>query len=77
MKNIWIIGALLITTSAFTQKKNETSAAVEYKNKFNPALRSMDFETAQKSILSAKEFIDLAAEHPDTKESSKTHWLEF
>ncbi|MBU2018743.1 MAG: tetratricopeptide repeat protein [Bacteroidetes bacterium] len=75
MNNFWIIGALLISTSVMAQKKNETSAAVEYKNKFVPALRSQDFETAQKSILNAKEFIDLAAVHPDTKGSSKTQWL--
>jgi tetratricopeptide (TPR) repeat protein len=72
MKNSILVGTLLLSTLAFGQKKNETSAAVEFKNKFAPALQSKDFETAKKSILSAKEFIDLAAAHPETKESSKT-----
>lgn len=72
MKNSILVGTLLLSTLAFGQKKNETSAAVEFKNKFAPALQSKDYETAKKSILSAKEFIDLAAAHPDTKESAKT-----
>lgn len=72
MKNSILVGTILLSTLAFGQKKNETSAAVEFKNKFAPAFQSQDYETAKKSILSAKEFIDLAAEHPDTKESSKT-----
>ncbi len=74
MKNSILVGTLLLSTLSFGQKKNETSAAVEFKNKFAPAFQSQDFETAKKSILSAKEFIDLAAEHPDTKESSKTQY---
>lgn len=72
MKKTWLLGVLAISTVAFGQKKNETSAAIEMKSKFPAAMRANDFETAKKSVLSAKEFIDLAAEHPDTKESSKT-----
>jgi tetratricopeptide (TPR) repeat protein len=72
MKNSILVGMLLLSTFTFGQKKNETSAAVEFKNKFVPAFQSKDYETAKKAILSAKEFIDLAAEHPDTKESGKT-----
>lgn len=72
MKKTWLLGVLAISTVAFGQKKNETSAAIEMKTKFPTAMRSNDFETAKKSIMAAKEFIDLAAEHPDTKESSKT-----
>jgi len=72
MKNNWLIGVLLCSTVAFGQKKNETDAALAYKNKFLPALSSQDFDGAKKAILSAKEFIDLAAAHPETKESSKT-----
>ncbi len=72
MKKSLLIGAVLLSSLSFGQKKNETSAAVEFKNKYIPAVKSGDLETAKKSILSAKEFIDLAADHPDTKTSSKT-----
>ncbi|MCT4562091.1 MAG: tetratricopeptide repeat protein [Crocinitomicaceae bacterium] len=72
MKKTWLLGVLAITSVAFGQKKNETTAAIEMKSKFPSALRSNDFETAKKSILTAKEFIDLAAAHEDTKNSSKT-----
>lgn len=67
-----IAGILAMTTVSFGQKKNETSAAVEYKSKFEPSMMKGDMEGAKKALLSAKEFIDLAAEHPDTKESAKT-----
>lgn len=67
-----IVGALTIAGVSFGQKKNETSAAVEYKNKFEPAMMSGDMENAKKALLSAKEFIDLAAAHPETQESPKT-----
>ena len=66
------LGILAISTISFGQKKNETSAAVEYKNKFMPAFQSQKLDVAKKSILAAKKFIDLAAAHPDTKESQKT-----
>ena len=74
MKNsiLVLVGALLVSSLSFGQKKNETSAAVEFKNKYAPAMQSGDMEIAKKTILSAKEYIDLAAEHPDTKESAKT-----
>ncbi len=72
MKKSLLVGAILISSLSFGQKKNETSAAVEYLNKFVPALQKKDYATAKKSIVSAKEFIDLAAENPETKESEKT-----
>jgi tetratricopeptide (TPR) repeat protein len=75
VKSTLIIGGLALSTSAFAQKKNETSAAVEYKNKYQMALATGDTETAKKALISAKEFIDLAAEHPETKESPKTLYL--
>lgn len=67
-----IAGILAMTTVSFGQKKNETSAAVEYKSKFEPAFAQGDMEGAKKALLSAKTYIDLAAEHVDTKESPKT-----
>lgn len=72
MKNTVLVAALAVSSLALSQKKNETSAAVEYKNKYLPALQKGDIEGAKKAIQSAKEFIDLAAAHPDTKASEKT-----
>lgn len=65
-------GILALTSTAFGQKKNETSAAVEYKNNFYPSFAKQDFDSAKKSLLEAKKFIDLAAAHEDTKASQKT-----
>jgi tetratricopeptide (TPR) repeat protein len=77
MKNLFRSSALFVcgialTTGALAQKKNETSAAVEFKNKYQVSLMSGDNEGAKKALIAAKEFIDLAAEHPETKESPKT-----
>jgi tetratricopeptide (TPR) repeat protein len=79
MKNSknWFLAAGLVLTAgaAFGQKAVETSAAVEYKNKFLPAFHNQDMEGAKTSLLKAKEYIDAAAVHPDTKESPKTQML--
>lgn len=79
MKNskTWVLvaGLALTTGASFAQKAIETSAAVEYKNKFLPAFQSQDMEGAKASLLKAKGFIDAAAAHPDTKESPKTLYL--
>lgn len=76
IKNVSLaLGVLALSSVAFGQKKNETSAAVEYKTKYLPALMQGDFETAKKALRSAKEFVDLAAAHPDTENSQKTLWL--
>ena len=72
MKNTLLLGTILLSTVTFGQKKNETTAAVEFKNKYAPAMQAKDYETAKKAILSAKEFIDLAAAHPETQSSPKT-----
>lgn len=68
-------GIIALSSTAIGQKKNETSAAVEYKNKFMPAAATGDFETAKKALIEAKTFVDLAAAHPDTENSQKTLWL--
>ncbi len=70
--SILAIGLITLSSIAFGQKKNETSAAVVYKNQFLPALQKGQFDNAKKSLLEAKNFIDLAAEHEDTKNSQKT-----
>jgi hypothetical protein len=71
-KTSLIAGALIISASTFAQKKNETSAAVEFKNKYQMSMASGDVEGAKKALIAAKGFIDLAAEHVETKESPKT-----
>jgi tetratricopeptide (TPR) repeat protein len=71
-KTSLIAGALIISASTFAQKKNETSAAVEFKNKYQMSMASGDIDGAKKALIAAKGFIDLAAEHVETKESPKT-----
>lgn len=71
-KTSLIASALIISASTFAQKKNETSAAVEFKNKYQMSMATGDVEGAKKALIAAKGFIDLAAEHVETKESPKT-----
>jgi tetratricopeptide (TPR) repeat protein len=75
MKSTILVGTVLLSTLAIGQKKNETSAAVAYKNTFMSAMSSNDLAAAKKALIEAKKFIDLAAEHIETKESPKTLWL--
>lgn len=76
LRNIGLsLGVIALTSVSFAQKKNETNAAVEYKNRFMPAMAKGDMEGAKKSLIAAKGFVDLAAAHADTKDSQKTNWL--
>lgn len=70
-----MVGAFFVTSVSIAQKKNETDAAVVYKNTFLPALMEGNMEAAKKALIKAKASIDLAAENPETKESPKTLWL--
>lgn len=63
-----------ISFSSFAQKTNETSAAVE-RNSAQKAAMTGNVDGAMKSLLSAKEYIDKAAAHEDTKDNQKTLWL--
>lgn len=72
MKWFLAAGIALTTGFSFGQKAVETSAAVEFKNNFMPAFMSGDMVKAKTSIVKAREFVDAAAAHPDTKESPKT-----
>ncbi len=74
MKKSILVGVLLVSSLAFGQKKNVTSAAVEFQGKYKPALKSQDYELAKKSLITAKGFIDLAIEHPDTKGDQKANY---
>jgi len=73
--SILAIGILSLSSIAFGQKKNETSAAVVYKNQFKPAFAKGQMDNAKRLLVEAKEFIDLAATNPDTENSQKTLFL--
>jgi tetratricopeptide (TPR) repeat protein len=73
MKKITLVfGIVGISFASAAQKNVETSAAVEYKNNFMAAMATGDMDKAKKALIAAKGHIDVAAEHPDTKESPKT-----
>lgn len=69
---ILLAGGLFLSGLGFSQKTNETSAAVEFKQKYQPAIMMGKIDDAKTALLNAKKYIDLAAEHPDTKGTSKT-----
>lgn len=69
-----ILAVVALSGNVYAQKKNETSAAVE-RNKVMSALAMENMIEAKKALLSAKEFIDLAAADPETMNSQKTLWL--
>lgn len=69
------VGVIAITsTTAFGQKKHETTASME-RNAAVTAMQKGDMESAKSKLLSAKEYIDMAASHEDTKNNQKTLWL--
>ena len=72
LSSVIILGAITITSSSFAQKKNETTAAVIYKNQYMMNMGKGKVEAAKTALLEAKKYIDLAAAHPETKESQKT-----
>lgn len=63
-----------ISVVSYGQKTNETSAAVE-RNNAQKAAMTGNVEGAMKALMNAKEYIDKAAIHEDTKDSQKTLWL--
>jgi len=71
-KTLFLFISFVVAMGTWAQKTNETSAAVEYTQKFRPALMSMKLDDAKAILLNAKKYIDLAYNHPDTKESAKT-----
>lgn len=68
------VGVIVISTTAFGQKKNETTASME-RNAAIDAMQSKNIETTKSKLLSAKKYIDLATAHEDTKNNQKTLWL--
>lgn len=75
IKSTVLVGTFLVSSVSIAQKKNETDAAMHYKNTFLPALAENNMDAAKKALIKAKTSIDLAAENPETKESPKTLWL--
>ena len=72
LSSVIVIGALTLTSSSFGQKKNETTAAVIYKNQYMMNMAKGKLDEAKLALIEAKSFIDLAAAHPETKNSQKT-----
>lgn len=67
--NILCVMFLFAAGFSFAQKKNITDAAMLMK-KYNPMVGA---EKAKENVTKAKEFIDLAAVNPETKEDMKMH----
>lgn len=72
--------SFMFAFNSFSQKLNETSAALEYRN-FEDLFKKMmmtgenKLEEGKKILLKAKSYIDQAAENPTTKDNSKTLFL--
>ncbi len=69
--------SFMFAFNSYSQKLNETSAALEYK-KFEDIFAKMmmtgenKLDEGKKILLKAKGYIDLAAENPSTKDNAKT-----
>src|SRR5688572_7930699 len=70
MKKFFTLVALAGSVLTFAQKTNTTNAAMAYKA-YEQAKYS-DAEDAARELLEAKKYIDLSAEHVDTKSDPKT-----
>jgi len=75
IKSTLVVGTILAANVSISQKKNETSAAVAYKNTYSQAISSGNIPAAKKALLDAKKYIDLAIENPETQNSPKTLML--
>ncbi len=62
-----------MTGFSFSQKMNETQAAMDFK-KYAKAAATGNMEDAKSALDRAKSAVDAAAEHPETKENSKTNY---
>lgn len=69
--NIAIISGIMASGSVLAQKSAETSAVLEFRN-FGSSMKKESMDGAKNAILKAKEYVDEAASHDDTKESPKT-----
>lgn len=74
MKSVVLGLSVLFVGSSFAQKSNVVSAAVEYKKNPIGLLMQGKGEESLKVLETAKEFIDKAAVHEDTKDDSKMNY---
>lgn len=65
------VGIALVATLAVAQKGKVIDAAMAYKD-FRESAADQNMEQATKDIMDAKKYIDLACDHPDTKDEAKT-----
>lgn len=66
-----VIALVAVTGTSFGQKIAITDAAVEYQNRFKSALSQGKMDEAKASLVSAKNSIDKASQHPDTAKDPK------
>jgi tetratricopeptide (TPR) repeat protein len=66
--------ALMLTMSAFAQKKNVQNAVMDFRA-YEKAIQNKNMAGAKKSILSAKTYIDLAAENAETANDIKMYFF--
>ncbi len=72
MKRLLLLATVLLTTGAFSQKGNTSSAGIAFKNYWTLKLSGGDPEAQAKELGDAKDFIDKSFVHEDTKDDPKT-----
>lgn len=72
MKKVLLVAAIGLTSVAFSQKGNTSSAGIAFKNYWTLKLSGGDIEEQAKELRDAKEFIDKSYVHADTKDDPKT-----
>jgi len=72
MKRVLLVAAIGLTSIAFSQKGNTSSAGIAFKNYWSLKLSGGDAEEQAKELRDAKEFIDKSYVHEDTKDDPKT-----
>lgn len=71
---VGIIGLAFLTGNiSYAQKSNVVSAALAYKN-YMPNLMQKKFDKAKEALMEAKEYIDPAMQHEDTKNEEKANY---
>ena len=68
-----LVGSLFVSGNSFSQKMNETQAAMDFK-KYAKAAATGNMEDAKAALERAKTAVDAASEHPETKESAKNNF---
>tara|TARA_B100000508_G_scaffold141026_1_gene145293 strand:- start:74673 stop:75845 length:1173 start_codon:yes stop_codon:yes gene_type:complete len=68
-----LTGVLAIATNLSAQNSNVVSAAIEYK-KYMPAMMQQNMDEAKSVLMEAKNLIDPAMNHEDTKDDEKANY---